>query len=337
VDPTLLTTAAVEPKAQLEAWREWFWPLLDVSSESEDGPFVAENTVWNLGGLLMSRVSAPAVRVTRSKTNLVRAPVDHWVVTYCRAGSTAYSTDQAELKAPAGVPYLWSLGEPSVCVRDQVDRIQIFIPRDAFQDVSSLIDANRSSTLQTPFGLLLASYIDLLERHLPSMTEADANRLGEATRSLIAASFAPTSERIKHAELGIMLGTIERVRQAVQTHLMSPTLGPAFLCSTLGISRSQLYRAFECHGGVDRYIKSRRLLKAFQMLSDPAQKTPIQKIANDFFFANASSFSRAFKQEFDCSPTDVRISAAQGMLMGAMPRSRNQAAGSRFSDLFTMS
>jgi AraC-like DNA-binding protein len=174
----------------------------------------------------------------------------------------------------------------------------------------------------------------MLESYLSSMSEAEASRLGAATRSLIAASFAPSAERIERAESAIMLGTLERVRKVIHAHLMSPQLGPAFLAREVGMSRSRLYRLFECYGGVDRYIKAQRLLKAFQLLSDPMQRASIQTIAADLQFADASSFSRAFKSEFDCSPSDVRNAAMCGALASPMSRAQQQKTSSRFSDLF---
>ena len=55
--------------------------MLDVVAVDRSySEFVAENSAWKLGCLVMSRVSAPPVRVVRTKTQVRRDPVDHWVV-----------------------------------------------------------------------------------------------------------------------------------------------------------------------------------------------------------------------------------------------------------------
>ncbi len=281
----------------------------------------------------MSRLSAPPVRVVRRKSNIRRDPIDHWVLTYCLRGATAIRTERASLQAPAGVPFLWSLGEESESERTHVDRIQIFMTRDAFRDIAPLLDAARGSVLDMPLGRLLGDYILALERRLPSLTEADLQRLTEPVRAMVAACIAPSIERVSVARSQIDVGRLERVRQAVRKHLRSPTLGPTTLCRLVGSSRSQFYRLFEHSGGVARYIQRERLLDAYAALSDPALTGSIAVIAEDLCFADASSFSRAFRQEFGYSPSEVRAAALAGAAPPAMPRRRVLSEGADFGEL----
>jgi AraC-like DNA-binding protein len=65
-------------------------------------------------------------------------------------------------------------------------------------------------------------------------------------------------------------------------------------------------------GGVARYIQRERLLEAHALLSDPEKVQSISQIAEDLCFADASSFSRIFKREFGCTPTEARYAAPVG-------------------------
>jgi len=69
---------------------------------------------------------------------------------------------------------------------------------------------------------------------------------------------------------------------------------------------AQLYRALEGEGGVARYIQRRRLAESIAILSDASNVAPVGAIAEALCFADASSFSRAFRREFGASPSDVR-------------------------------
>lgn len=305
--PSRLTTEEWAPTDQLDAWQQWFSPTFEVTPGQRNSQgFIAENSVWKAGDLVISRTSAPPVLSIRAKRNIARNPVDHWVLTLCRQGSSKFQTPRTTLEVPPGAVFLWSLGEHSECERQFVDRFQIFIPRDSAQRIGSVLDAARGSVLKSPLAALFADYMVALERWLPLVDAKEIPRLNAAIHSMIVACFAPSAENVALARPEIMRGQMERVRQAVQRHLCSPALGPAMLCQIAGISRSQLYRLFEHVGGVARYIRRRRLLCAHATLSAPENRRTIAEVANDLCFADASAFSRAFRSEFGYRPSDLR-------------------------------
>jgi AraC-like DNA-binding protein len=90
--------------------------------------------------------------------------------------------------------------------------------------------------------------------------------------------------------------------RVIRKHLRTPTFRPSILCRLVGMSRSSLYRLFEDTGGVAKYIQRERLIEAHAVLTDSETIQSISAIAQDSCFADASSFSRAFKREFGHSP-----------------------------------
>ena len=193
--PATFATQSLRPREQLQAWQEWFAPVFDISPTARAGEgFSAKNTVWSLGDVSISRVLAPSVQVKRAKANLAKAPIDHWVLSYCTEGSTKVQTPKGEFEAAGGVPFLWSIGEHFESTRTRIDRVQIMLSRDAFHDLAPLLDAARGTALDTPWGGLLGDYILAVERWLPSMTESDAPRLTSAVRNMVAACVAPSAE-----------------------------------------------------------------------------------------------------------------------------------------------
>jgi AraC-like DNA-binding protein len=173
----------------------------------------------------------------------------------------------------------------------------------------------------------------VLERCLPARMTADFPRLTNVVRAMVATAVARSAERVAVARWQINLGRMEQVRQVVCKHLRSPTLAPTTLCRLVGMSRSNLYRLFEDTGGVARYIQKQRLLEAHSVLSDPATIKPISAIAEDLCFADASSFTRAFKRAFGHSLSEVRSAALAGLAPSAIPRSRVLSERADFGDL----
>jgi len=332
--PDTFATQPLRPRDQLEAWREWYQPVLDVVPKyPPSSAFPAEIHVWKLGGLAMSRTSAPPVHVVRMKGNLRRDPVDHWVVSYCTRGAHSTRTAGTSLEVPARVPLLWSLGQEFEHERTHADRVQFFMTRDTFRDIGPLLDAACGSALDTPLGHLLGDYMIALERRLPAVTEADFPRIANAVGAMVAAAVAPSAERVAVARGQIEVGRKERVRQAVLRHLRTPTLRPRTLCWLVGMSRSNLYRLFEDLGGVARYIQRERLLEAHAVLTNPATIKSISMIAEDLCFADASTFSRMFRREFGDSPSAVRSAALAGLAPALTLGSRKPSEGADFGEL----
>lgn len=265
----------------------------------------------------------------RTKSNLKRDPIDHWVTSYCVRGAHFTNTAGTVLEVPAKVPFLCSLGQELLHDRTHIDRVSLLMTRDAFRDIAPLLDAACGSVLDTPLG----DYMMALARHLSAVIEADFPRLRNAVGAMVAVAVAPSTERIAVAKRQVDLGRKERVRQAVRRHLRTPTLGPKNLSRLVGMSRSNLYRLFEDTGGVARYIQLQRLLEAHAILSDPVTTQSISAIAENLCFADASSFSRTFKREFGYSPSEARSAALAGLVPPTTRRSRVASAGAEFAEL----
>jgi AraC-like DNA-binding protein len=322
--PEIFATNAMRQGDQRDAWREWFSPMLEViPREPFNSGFPAMNTVWKLDGIVVSRISAPAVRVKRTPSHLRRNPIDHWVLSFCQRGEMTIITERGSLSGRPGVPFLWSLGEPSDAERADTERLQLFLSRDAFQDIAPLLDAARGTTLDTPLGRLLGDFMLSLEHRLQGLSISDMPRLTTAARALIAACVAPSIDRMAGAKNQLDHRRRERVRQTIRAHLRSPKLSPTTLARAVGMSRSNLYRLFEGDGGVVHYIQKQRLLEAHRTLTDPKITRSISSIADELCFSDASSFSRAFRTMFDHSASEVRFAAAGGLVL---PGIREKAA-----------
>jgi AraC-like DNA-binding protein len=69
------------------------------------------------------------------------------------------------------------------------------------------------------------------------------------------------------------------------------------------------------------------------VLTDLAATQSVSAISEDLCFADASSFSRAFKQEFGSSPGDVRLAARAGLTLPLPSRTPVLSTGSDFGGL----
>ena len=188
----------------------------------------------------------------------------------------------------------------------QFEMLTLVIPSN---NMAAIPNAGQLDTRNTGATLALAAYIDSLVSVLPGLTSESAPRVAAMTRALVASYFAPTCVPRDPAESISKPLLFERARRVVRQHMLSPDFGPEQLCQLLAVSRSKLYRLFESSGGVVNFINSERLNSAREKLCDPHGMSTINKIGTDVGFCDHSTFSRAFKRKFGCSPSEARSKA----------------------------
>ncbi|MEN8186056.1 MAG: ATP-binding protein [Bacteroidota bacterium] len=97
-----------------------------------------------------------------------------------------------------------------------------------------------------------------------------------------------------------------KVCQMLELHLSDEEFGITELCSSLGMSRSQLYRKFAAltDTSVHQFILKLRLMKAKELLLNT--ELNVTEVAYDTGFKNLSHFSRVYSKEFGIAPSKAR-------------------------------
>jgi AraC-like DNA-binding protein len=322
------STSDLPARRQFDAWVGWFDGVFDASPHSSPrAGFHARSECWQMGGCMLSRVRTPAIRVERNIMHLRRNPLDHWVIILSREATSFISSRDTTLTVPPRIAFVVSMADELISERAEDQRLQLYISRDKFADLTPVLDRARGTALNSPLGNLLGDYLVLLEQVLPTLVPDDLPRVSEAIAAMVAACLTPGQDRAGAARPQIDLIRSERLRRAVRHYLRSPSLGTRLLCQRLSMSRSQLYRLMDAEGGVARYIQRQRLLEAYALLSDQSVNRSITAIAEELCFTDTSGFSRAFRREFSASPSDVRAKSRAGpQNLSATPAQGNGAA-----------
>lgn len=327
-------TGTLPLSRQFEAWNQWYGPIFDTTPlrPAREG-YAARHLTWCLDGFAISQVVAPATNGSRTKALIRRNPIDHWVVSLIRRGTYRFSTRDVVVAPGTGVPFVQSLADPTESERSDFDRVQLYLARDDFHEIATELDAVRDVILENSFGRLLAEFLVLLERGLPTLPPDHAPRLKNAVKAMVAACVNPSLDRLVDAKGPIDISRLSRVRRVVAKYLRSPALDAGLLCREVGLSRSGLYRLLEDEGGVSRYIQRRRLAAAYSTLADTTNTRSITEIALDLCFSNPSTFSRAFRREFGIPPNDVRTTALDGATQTSTSGGRTETGVTNFGDL----
>lgn len=161
---------------------------------------------------------------------------------------------------------------------------------------------------RSPLGRMVTRYlIDLAA--LPELSQAQAGALAHPTIDLIRALLTTASgdDLLSRQPLSRTLGM--RIMLYLRNHVADPDLSADLLANRFDISKRYLYTVL---AGMDvtlgEWIRTERLNRAARSLANPANAlVSIAAVAKMSGFPDHSSFSRAFKQRYGCTPTEWRL------------------------------
>jgi AraC-like DNA-binding protein len=309
--PLHFSTHELAPAEQFSAWQAHMAPLVEVSLPDDKSPedgFLADQTAWHLGNLLMVQQRVPAHSYMRSRAMLRLSPIDHWYVELLREGRAWTEVDRRVAESGPDRFVFRSLGYPYRGRTIKSEAVLLFMPYDLMADDAGILEAANNSVLSGNLAKLLANYIHGIESNLSSLTAEELPRIVQTIRDMVVACVSSSVAQPATATLSNM-GMMERAHRYIHSNLDSQDLNPDTICRAVGISRTRLYQLFGASGGVLNYIRKRRLLAAYADLSDPTNNRPISEIAEGAGFDLAANFTRAFSHEFGFSPREVRKAA----------------------------
>lgn len=271
-----------------------------------DAAHTFKATAWNLGSVVVAANDFPARRVARRDAMVRADQLDHYYIHLPlddRGLQVGVGGDVVNV--PAGAPVMMDLGRPFDTHQGAGHSVQVFMPREAFDELLPSPRDLHATPLRGAAAGMLAEHLRTLIRRLPSMTQTEAGAVATATTYLVLASLAPTGASLERARPAIESSLLRQACRYIEIHLKEPTLGAETVCAALKISRTTLYRLFEPYGGVSNHVKERRLLRIHAVVSGSTQHLSLSRVAEDHGFKSAAHFSRAFRQQFGYSPSEV--------------------------------
>src|SRR5690606_25176373 len=165
---------------------------------------------------------------------------------------------------------------------------------------------SRVLTQDDPLVKLAHNHLITMFDIAEDLSPGQAANLLLPTVSLIAAALNGSTESVEYGSSSVARSLLMRAKAEIERNLHNDVPVEHY-CARLGISKSTLYRLFESCGGVRAYIQERRLQRSAQMLASPHHgHLHIYEVAFSLGFKSEAHFSRAFRQRFSRSPTEVR-------------------------------
>ena len=303
------STRHLAPADRHEAWVNRTWPsIAPLYRTMPSEPFDTDAERLRIGALVVHYSRITAQHWERSADMLRAHDPDMLNVAITLAGQAQGIAGDIRFRTGAGSVHLIDLAQTSAHHSTASRTILASVPREIAAARGLDVSGLHGAVLRSGAAGLLAPHLLGIRDAAAELEESEAPMLERTILDLLCLAVSSSGRLAGSKRIGAQAAAM-LARQEIERLLVSPTLSVAGLCRTLSISRTGLHRLFEAEGGVQAYIRGRRLEAARRALADPGQGEPIQAIAEQLGFSDASHLGRLFRIRYGMTPGEFRACA----------------------------
>jgi AraC-like DNA-binding protein len=296
---------------EFDLWRSGMSPLfaMDTPDAEARTSFGAQLTSYQFADVAIVSGRSSAANFQRTARHVARSGIDNIALVVYAEGGCALGLEGRAAEVHAGDVCFLDLSRPISIKAPDYESLTLMLPRMALQQHIADLDGLHGQILKrtSPLNAMLVEHLRTLFEAAPLLDATDGRAAANGTAALIAAFAGSSAHGRDTIAQSKSMTSLNAVRHFIEANLDRLDLGPVFICRQFGISRAKLYRVFEPMDGVSHYILQRRLTLAHQLIANPSNAHHrIGAIAARCGFANVSVFSRAFRDAYDMSPTELR-------------------------------
>lgn len=315
---------------EFEMWCRATPPILGVDAREiqHQREFTMQAAGSHFAGMAVVRAQSAAARFERSRGAIARSGVDTIIFQLSLKGGFHFNADGLSSEVYPGDITVFDLTRLTSVTAQPYENISVILRRSLLTALIPDLDGMHGLVLRagTPLNELLKSHMLMLHAQARRTTTAEHVSTARGTAALLAACVGPSATGGDAASRSVAFSLLHAMRNAIDRDLGNPELNADSIGAQFGVSRASLYRAFEPMGGVRNYIRLRRLMRSYLAISDPDRADErISAIAQQCGFNNDAVFSRAFRDLYGMTPSEVRAAAKGGQHGGA----RNDGQGEK--------
>ncbi|MET0933088.1 MAG: helix-turn-helix domain-containing protein [Mycetocola sp.] len=304
------STAHVPAAQRLERWEEYNERELfglRVSTLSQRGLLASQSNL-DLARLRFTEIVGNDHVIERTPRNIAANPVDSVMLCLLLEGDAFfYSSDGCETLS-AGDAVLYDTERPFMYgFSTSMRQVILDVPRTLFDGRDASEGAFEPRVLRLTESAAASGHARSAARAVVEAIATPPGDIGVLEASVLDLFGLITGMSSSRGSTGYLLAAKDFVRG----HLREADLSTARISRAVGLSERHLARVFAEDGStVATYVMDARLTRARDLLESPtAAATPIAEVAASVGFVSSAHFARAFKQRFDCTPTEARAGA----------------------------
>jgi AraC-like DNA-binding protein len=289
-------------------------------SSDEVAEFSVESVMWNLGTGVLSSTKIHGRQIKQRSAQRIRCDfLDHYRIHVQRGGEEMWDADgRRSVVRPGNILFT----DMSRAQRSEVhcsSRTVLTVPRELIDEALPRPMDLHGAVLGGDSAHLLGHHLNALADSADGVVAAEASLLMAATVQLVAGAVLASRDSRLDAAPAVEPSRMRQMCRYIDMNLADPALDAERLCANFNISRTSLYRLFGPLGGVNAFIRERRLQRVHEALRRSGTRMNLARLASDHGFVSASHFSRAFRDQYGISPSDIQ--RLGGFEQFAAPRS----------------
>jgi AraC-like DNA-binding protein len=270
-------------------------------TQLSEGPFAARARFWRMGRQVWVEQWLDPLLFERDERHARSLPADHYSMIVLLDATCVVRRGADEIVCTDGDVIVTDVSREEHVSATFQHSLHIRIPRE---DVDAMLPpvGLHGPLPRGPATRLFVKHVTDIAAEIADLSEDQAAMLAVSTCNLFAAALASVPPRAEEAR-------DHSVRARAKRHIAAQPMGSLnvdAMCAALGTTRATLYRAFAPDGGVLAYDRKRRLVGLHQAITDPAERRPLATLGFDFGFPDKSHLSRAFRDAFGYSPSQLR-------------------------------
>lgn len=312
VPPRLSWTRVFDSDPLPESQRYNGWRDADVGGYSKrfdtcpTEPFAATMDWLDLGVLAVGHARFTAQDWNRDHNNVRTDHCDDLVINIRHLGAAVGDMEGCDVVAPTGSIVLADMARVGRHASEASITSGFSMPRAVAEQTLPSVRSLHGHVIAPAHAALLLSHMAMIRQHAEQMPASSGPALAQTVLDLfamaVAASIGGQPADGEQHERGLRY----HLCNAIEEHLGSPSLNTARLSRMLGVSRSTLYRLLQDEGGVQAYIRSRRLARVAEALRRGNERETIAALADRWGFCDAAYLGRAFREVYGVTPGDYR-------------------------------
>jgi AraC-like DNA-binding protein len=285
---------------------------LDTPSPEMRAGYSMDFAVYDFGPITLGIATCPASILVRSAQTVARSGTNHFHVQFYRSNGFTVVIDGAEQQVQPGQICMLDLSRPVTLTTRGVDNLSAMIARDLLlpliadpADVHGLV-----LPLDSEANVAVREHLEEMWAQGSNLTVAEGLEVSRSTAALLAGVIRANSQNRASTRAELRKSQFRAICRRIDQQIGNPDLDPATLARQFHVTRATLYRMFEVHGGINKYILGRRLAGVFSNLADPSQaQEQIATILYRWGFTNHTTAGRAFRSLYGMTPSQARAQA----------------------------
>ncbi|MEV7520261.1 helix-turn-helix domain-containing protein [Streptomyces sp. NPDC091371] len=306
---------------------EWFSDMVagtlePVSISVEDpGAFRAEVAVASLGAAVqVSAFSYSSLHSRRTPALIRQGDPEQYQLGLVTRSPMWMSQRRNESGLVVGDMMLWDTSYPweagAPASGEMVRAVILQLPKAALPLPAGKVERLLAQRIpgERGMGAILSRFIGSLGAHAAECGPQELARLGSIALDLATACLAEHVDAYEELTGEVRDQALrERINAFIDDNLGSPELTPQAIAARHHISLRRLHLLFqEEPESVAASVRRRRLERCHADLLRPeASGRPVHAIAARWGFTNAAAFSRAFRETYGVTPTELRKQSGQ--------------------------